>query len=115
MIDYTQPIYSRHDGTYVATVNGYPYHIIEGDLLKAEVESYLAEHPEALVPEPAPPEPTAEQIEAARVAGIRAKLDELDRKAVRPLRAIAAGTATDADRTMLAEIEAQAAELRASI
>ena len=82
---------------------------------KRELDAFLAAHPEALVPEPAPPEPTAEQVEAARVAGIRVQLDDLDRKAVRPLRAIAAGTATDADRTTLAEIETQAAELRESI
>lgn len=112
MIDYTAPIYSRPDGTYVATVNGYPYHIIDGDPLKDEVESYLAKHPEALIPEPVPPEPSAEELERIRVAGIQAQLDALDRKAIRPLRAIAAGTATQADRDRLADLEAQADVIR---
>ena len=41
--------------------------------IKAEVESYLASHPEALVDEPAPPEPTAEQ----KAAAIRAQRNAL--------------------------------------
>ncbi|MCI8603352.1 MAG: hypothetical protein HFE79_04305, partial [Ruminiclostridium sp.] len=41
--------------------------------------------------------------------------DEIDRQAIRPLRAIAAGTATDEDRRILAELEAQAEEIRAQM
>lgn len=40
------------------------------------------------------------------------ELEKLDLKAVRPLRAIAAGTATESDRRMLSEIEEQAVKLR---
>ena len=47
-----------------------------------------------------------------RKAEIYARLCELDLAAVRPLRALAAGTATDTDRERLAELEAQAAALR---
>lgn len=43
---------------------------------------------------------------------ILAELDRLDLRAVRPLRAIAAGTATETDRQKLTEIEEQAAQLR---
>lgn len=43
---------------------------------------------------------------------ILAELDHLDLQAVRPLRAIAAGTAIETDRKKLAEIEEQAAQLR---
>lgn len=43
---------------------------------------------------------------------ILAELDRLDLQAVRPLRAIAAGTATETDRQKLTEIEEQAVQLR---
>lgn len=46
---------------------------------------------------------------------LQAKCDALDLKAVRPLRAIAAGTGTDADTARVAEIEAQVATIRARI
>lgn len=43
---------------------------------------------------------------------ILVELDHLDLQAVRPLRAIAAGTATETDRQKLTEIEEQVAQLR---
>lgn len=43
---------------------------------------------------------------------ILAELDHLDLQAVRPLRAIAAGTATEADRQKLIDLEEQATQLR---
>lgn len=43
---------------------------------------------------------------------ILAELDRLDLQAVRPLRAIAAGTATEADRQKLIDLEEQATQLR---
>lgn len=46
---------------------------------------------------------------------LKNRLDEIDRQAIRPLRAIAAGTATDEDRRILAELEAQAKEIRAQM
>lgn len=57
------------------------------------------------------PEPTTEQ----KIAELKQQLAELDLQAVRPLRAIAAGTATDEDKSRLAEIEGQAEALRAEI
>ncbi|MBD5103797.1 MAG: hypothetical protein HDT47_02915 [Ruminococcaceae bacterium] len=53
-------------------------------------------------------EPTAEE----KTGELKAQLDEIDRLAIRPLRAIAAGTATDEDRETLAELEKQAEEIR---
>ena len=57
------------------------------------------------------PEPTTEQ----KIAELKQQLAELDLQAVRPLRAIAAGTATDEDKARLSEIESQAEMLRAEI
>ncbi len=50
-----------------------------------------------------------------QVQFLKRQLNELDLQAVRPLRAIAAGTATDEDRDKLREIEAQAEVLRAEL
>lgn len=47
-----------------------------------------------------------------RQGEIAAELDALDLRAVRPLRAIAAGTANEQDYTMLSSIETKAKELR---
>lgn len=54
------------------------------------------------------PEQTAEE----RAEELKAQLDEIDWQAIRPLRAIAAGTATDEDREILTELERQAEEIR---
>lgn len=53
-----------------------------------------------------------EQAEQKRRADIMAQLDALDLKCIRALRAISAGTGTEADTKRLAELEAQAEELR---
>jgi hypothetical protein len=98
--------YKRSDGTYV--VDG--YHVCKKDIDPigkyniAEVSAYLIDHPEALIPEPVPPEPTEEELAARRVAEIIAELDRLDRASIRPIRA------GEADR--LTEIEAQVVALR---
>lgn len=55
------------------------------------------------------------EIDQQRIDEIKQQLTELDAQAVRPLRAIAAGTATDADTDKLREIEAKAAGLRAEL
>lgn len=46
---------------------------------------------------------------------ILAQLTQLDQKALRPLRAIAAGTASDEDKAILAHLEEQASDLRKQI
>lgn len=45
--------YRRPDGSYLAQVNGLPYHIIEGDPLFAEAQTNGADLPLEPVPEPA--------------------------------------------------------------
>ncbi len=117
-------VYRRPDGGYSIMADDPAYHAIPGcpyavkdddEPLLEMVEAYLAEHPEALVPEPVPPEPTAEEREAQRVAGIRSSLAELDAKAIRPLRAIMAKVGTIEDEEALTAIEAEAATLRESL
>jgi hypothetical protein len=66
----------------------------------------------ALLERPAKPEPTPEELAAARKTEIIARLAEIDIASIRPLRAIADETATDFDREKLATLEAEAAELR---
>ena len=60
-----------------------------------------------------PPEITRSAEE--QTEELKNRLDEIDRQAIRPLRAIEAGTATDEDRSVLAELEAQAEEIRAQM
>ncbi len=50
-----------------------------------------------------------------RILSLKSQLEELDGQAIRPLRAIAAGTGTEEDREILTELEQQAAELRRQI
>lgn len=56
-------------------------------------------------------EPTNEQ----KIAEIKSQLNQLDLSAIRSLRAIAAGTATDEDTVKLSEIESTATELRTQL
>ena len=60
-----------------------------------------------------PPEGTRSTEE--QTEELKNRLDEIDRQAIRPLRAIAAGTATDEDRRILAELEMQAEKIREEI
>jgi hypothetical protein len=55
------------------------------------------------------------QETAARRAEILVELDRIDLASARPLRAIVAGSATDEDRARLAELDQQAATLRAEL
>lgn len=104
-------IYHRLDGTMWYMDGALPRGVGDGPDYE-HIRVYLAEHPEALVPEPAPPEPSPEELAAASRSRALADLAELDARAIRPLRAIAAGTATDVDRAELGRIEAESAELR---
>jgi len=51
-----------------------------------EIEVYLKDHPEALVDEPKPAEPTQEQKNAIRKQAILAEINALELKSLRPLR-----------------------------
>lgn len=74
-----------------------------------DVEPVTNEHGELI--DVKSPEPTAEQ----KISKLKQQLSALDLQAVRPLRAIAAGMATDEDKSRLVEIEGQAEALRAEI
>lgn len=62
---------------------------------------------------PKPVDPAVEK--ALRAAAIRAELEDIDLRSVRPLRAKVAGTATVEDERILGELEARAAVLRAEL
>ena len=53
-----------------------------------------------------------EEAGSRRRYAVQLELDELDRKSARALRSVVAGTATDADKARLVELEAEAVALR---
>lgn len=55
--------------------------------------------------------PTAEQLKAAEIAKIEARLKEIDALSIRPLRAVAAGTAEQFDTDKLKALEDERAQL----
>lgn len=93
MIDKSnEPIYKRTDGTYeIASLSG-RYHVCPksidplGQYDISEVESYLTDHPDALIDEPKPPKPSAEEKAKRKAAEDEAKEAELDRKWIREQR-----------------------------
>ena len=60
-------------------------------------------------------EERAARLNRLRVAEIARRFAEIDRERIRPLAAIAAGTAEDEDRNKLAALEKEAAELRTEL
>lgn len=72
------PITRRTDKSYVITRNGLPYHVPdfgEWRALWAEVDAWAQAHPEQVTEEPAPPQPTEEELlERAKTA----KLHEIN-------------------------------------
>lgn len=56
-----------------------------------------------------------ENVRARRIEELKSRLSAIDYASMRAVRAIASGTASDADRTRLAELEAQAEEVRADL
>jgi hypothetical protein len=67
--------YRRNDGSFVAIVNGNPYHIIPDDPLFLEAEALGQDAP--FEPELVEPPPTREQQEAARQAAYSAEADPI--------------------------------------
>lgn len=82
--------------------------------LWGQVEEYTSAHgwhemTEQEIADFLKPEPTAED----RIAEIDARFKAIDLESLRPLRAIASGTETQADRDKLAGLDAEAEQLRA--
>ena len=63
-------ITKRADGSYVIEKNGYPYHVPTDWPEWAEIAAYAEAHPEEVELEPAPPEPTLEELKSAKRAEI---------------------------------------------
>lgn len=63
-------ITKRADGSFVIEKNGYPYHVLTDWPEWAEINAYAEAHPEEVELEPAPPEPTLEEMKAAKRAEI---------------------------------------------
>lgn len=83
------------------------------NIVESEVDYELYNGEYLTVTEAAERKATDEK--AAQIKALQEQLDTLDLKAIRALRAIQAGTGTEADSAKLAEIEAQAEEVRKQI
>lgn len=70
---------------------------------------------QAKFPAPAPVPPTPDELASQRRAEIIARFTQIDVDSIRPLRAIAQGEATEADKEKLAALDAEAEELRAEL
>ena len=71
-------IIKRKDGSFVVEKNGNPYHVPNSGVWAEEwkkIAAYVNEHPEEVMEEPAPPEPTIEEIKAAKLAEINSAYD----------------------------------------
>jgi hypothetical protein len=93
--------------TYHATAQGTP------EQWEA-AEAYAKENPE-LVDEYQEPVPPPRDEKAERTTEILTRLSQIDREAIRPMRAALAGTSTMYDTDKLAELEQEADELRAEL
>jgi len=108
-------VHARPDGSFV--VNGGMYHVPNaGEFAKvwAAIYKHVQGYPDVLRPEPEPglPEPAQADRGQAGIAAVDARLDEIDRESIRPLRAVAGASASDADKAKLAALEREAAALR---
>lgn len=109
-IDY---VYDHNKTTYtVFEIGRIAGHFIPKDSPEGqEVTAYLAEHPEALVPEPLPPPPSDAELEAKAEAQRQALFAEYDVKALQYQREVRLGIAGAEAR--LAAWDAYAEALRA--
>lgn len=66
------------DNSYIIQKNGHPYHVPnQGEWAPqwVEINKYASEHPDEVMIEPAPPEPTLEELKELKCAAIRAESD----------------------------------------
>lgn len=98
------PIIRRADGSYVIAYAGYPeYHVPNNDefaALWAEVNAYAQAHPEQVTDEPAPPQPTEEELleraKALKAAEFDRAMADIDASLMRPTADIVAAMLTPA-------------------
>ena len=118
IIDYSKPIYLQASGSYDACIPPYQGYQVTRERdpeLFAEIQAKITSGEVVAIPEPTPPEPSAEQKAAAARASIISQLQALEQKKLRPLGAIINGTSTDADKAKLADLETQIGALRAQL
>ena len=95
MIDFTKGIYQSGEFLKVY-LNGNWCNINEAEYPDAwkQVQEYLADHPDAVQPEPAPPPPTDAQLESAAELQRQARFAEYDTAIMRLKRAERMGDPT---------------------
>jgi hypothetical protein len=103
----------QRENSFVCVIAGIEIGIIikADDLEYAEIQAYLAEHPEALQDEPLPPPPSDAELEAQAEATRQAFFAENDKKALQYQREVRLGVAGAEE--MLAAWDAYAEALRA--
>jgi hypothetical protein len=104
-----------HNGSgHIEYSDGRSNAVLTADEYATAVTPYVQawEEEKARLEEEANRLPTPEELVAVRKAEILAQLMEIDADSIRPLRAIADGTATDFDREKLAALDSEAADLR---
>ena len=97
-------IIRRADGSYVVPYNGYPaFHVPNTEryaALWAEIDAYAQAHPEQVTDEPAPPQPTEEELLARAKTLKTAQLDramaDIDAELIRSTTDIVAAMLTPA-------------------
>ena len=105
-------IIRRADGSYVIPYNGYPaFHVpntARYAKLWAEIDAYAQAHPEQVTDEPAPPQPTEEELleraKALKAAEFDRAMADIDASLMRPTADIVAAMLTPA--TLAAETDA---------
>ena len=102
-------LYRRDDSIVIFDMTNIGHPIYRDDPRYAEVEAYLAENPEALVPEPVPPPPTPEALASQARALRDARLVANDRQIIIASRAQRTGDTTATVR--LAALDAYAVAL----
>lgn len=105
-------IIRRAEGSYVIPYNGYPaFHVpntARYAKLWAEIDAYAQEHPEQVTDEPAPPQPTEEELLARAKTLKTAELDramaDIDAELIRSTTDLVAAMLSPA--TLAADVEA---------
>jgi hypothetical protein len=118
MMDIAGRITKKPDGSYLIDQGYGPdtYHAhaeATPEQYKA-AEEYARAHPD-LVDDYKEPEPPPRDEKAERTTEILTRLSQIDREAIRPMRAALSGTSTLYDTDKLAELEQEADKLRAEL
>lgn len=75
-------LYRRPDGSFVASINGMPYHVIEDDPLFEAAQQAAADLGDALPLEPPPPEPEPDQVTVVYPVDLWSRMTDVEADAV---------------------------------